>query len=880
MILSYLHRLLARIGAWFKKAEFDRELDEELQTHLSLLVEQNIRRGLSTEEAIREARLKNGNVVSLREEHRNTRGLPIVDTLLQDLRYTFRILRRDIGFAFFAIFIVGLGIGASAIVFSVFNTLLLRPLPFTDAESLVWIANRKSIPEQTTQVGHILDAREANQSFTELAAYYAYYNIGDRKLTDAGEPERLTAVPVSENFFHVLGVEPQAGRVFSADECRIDGPAAVILTDALWKRRFASSPEIIGKTLQLNGQPVRVVGVMPASFDFSSVFTPGSRVDLFSPFPLTKETDKMGNTSAVVGRLKPGVSLESAQAEFDILGQRLTAEHQSDRNDYQPALSRLKTHVTGRVQSALIVLACAVGLVMLIVCANLSNLLLARNATRQKEMAIRVALGAGRRRLIRQMLTESIVLSGAGAVAGVAITVIGTRVLTQLEAVSIPLLATVQVDVGVLAFTLIIAVVTGITFGLVPALQVPAIRVNETLKDTNRGSSGGRKHAWIRSSLVVTEVALACLLLVGTGLLVRSFLRVLDVDLGFQPERLATLRIDPSAEHSTTQAKRNAYFDEALRLVQNTPGIEACGLTDVLPLEGDRSWGVRGVGQVYEREHFPTAFVRIVSNGYFKAMGIPLLAGRDFTEHDNASSEKVIIINDTLARRLWPGQNPIGQRVTQDGGRTVVGVVGGVRHVTVEQESGSEMYLPIRQMDDFSAVELVVRTSLPEATAGATIRSALKPLDPNLGSKEFRLVQQLVDKATSPRRFVVMMLAGFSGFSLVLAALGIYAVISYSVQQRTQEIGIRTALGASPGRLRARIMFETLRLAAIGLGIGLCGSLIMTRSLDSLLFGVNSYDPASFVITVIVLVIVAALAGYLPARRASQIDPIQALRAN
>jgi len=877
--LSYLNRLVARIVAWFKRAEFDQDLDAELEAHIHLLVEDGMERGLSPEEARREARLRLGNVSSLREQHRETRGLPVVDTLFQDLRYTFRILRRDKGFAFFAILIVGLGIGASAIVFSVLNTLLLRPLPFQDADRLVWIANNKSIPEQTTQVGHILDLQETNQSFTELAAYYAYYHTGDLKLTGAGEPERLTAAPVTENFFHVLGVEPQAGRTFNSDECRSGGPAAVILTDALWKKRFASSREIVGKSIQLNGEPVRVVGVMPASFDFTSVFTPGSRVDLFSPFPLTAETDDMGNTSAVVGRLKPGVTLESAQAEFKLLGQRLTAEHQSDRNEYQPILSSLKAHVTGRLRLALIVLGCAVGVVMLIVCANLSNLLLARNATRQKEMAVRIALGAGRRRLIRQMLTESIVLSGAGAVAGVIVAVVGTRLLTQLNAISIPLLASVQVDLGVLVFTLLIAIVTGLTFGLVPALQVPAVGVNETLKDSNRGSTGGKRHSLLRSSLVVTEFAFACLLLVGAGLLIRSFLRVLDVDLGFQPERLATIRIDPSSDYST-QARRNVYFDEALRLVQNTPGIEAVGLTDVLPLEGDRSWGVAGVGQEYQRENYPTAFVRIVSNGYFRAMGIPLLAGRDFTEHDALSSEKVLIINDTLARRLWPGQNPIGQMVTLHGGRRVVGVVGGVRHVRVEEESGSEMYLPIRQSDNFSAVELVVRTSLPEDTLGTTIRAALKPLDPNLGSSEFRNVQQLVDKATSPRRFVVIMLTGFSIFALTLAALGIYAVISYSVQQRTQEIGIRMALGASAGNLQARIMFQTLRLATIGLLIGLVAATILTRSLRALLFGVNSYDPASFIGTVVVLVAVAAIAGYFPARRASQIDPINALRAN
>ena len=874
--MSYL---VARIVAWFRRSELDQDLDQELQAHLSLLIEENVRRGLSPEKARREALLRMGNVASLREAHRETRGLPLVDTLVQDLRYTFRILKRDTGFALFAILIVALGIGASTIVFSVLNTLLLRPLPFKDADRLVWIANKKCVPEQTTQVAYILDARRANNSFTELAAYFAYYNIGDRKLTGDGDPERLTAVPVTQNFFHVLGVEPQAGRFFNEDESGIDSPTTVVLTDSLWRRRFGFNPDIIGKTLQLNGKAVRVVGVTPASFDFTSVFAPGSRIDLFSPFPLTPETDSWGNTSAVIGRLKPGVTLESAQAEFDILGTRLSAEHKSNGNEFQPVLSSLKTYVTGRLRLALIVLACAVGLVMLIVCANLSNLLLARNAARQKEIAIRVALGAGRRRLIRQMLTESIVLSGAGAVGGVLLAVIGTRILTRLDAIRIPLLANVQIDLSVLTFTLAMAFVTGLTFGLIPALQVPAIRVNETLKDSNRGASGSKKNSWLRSALVVTEVAFACLLLVGTGLLIRSFLRVLDVDLGFQPERLATIRIDPSSNYST-QAKRNAYFDEALQLVQNTAGVEACGLTDVLPLEGDRSWGVAGVGQVYERENYPEAFVRIVSNGYFKTMGIPLLAGRDFTEHDTANSEQVIIINDTLARRLWPGQDAVGQMVTQDGGRRVVGVVGGVRHVTVEQESGSEMYLPIRQTTDFSAVELVVRTSLPDTSVATTIREALQPLDSNLGPKEFRSIQQLVDKATSPRRFVVMMLAGFSGFALILAALGIYAVISYSVQQRTQEIGIRMALGASARRLQAHIILQTLVLAGIGLIIGLGGSLIMTRSLASLLFGVNSYDPASFIGTVIVLIAVASIAGYFPARRASHIDPINALRSN
>jgi predicted permease len=809
------------------------------------------------------------------------RRLPTVDSILQDLRYTFRTLGRDAGFTTFAVLIVGLGIGASSTVFSIVNALLLRPLPFRDPSRLVWIANHDDtggLSGQTTQVGNFLDLRAQSQSFSDIAAYFAFYGVGDNKLTGQGEPERLSGVPVSQNFFPLLGVQPQLGRLFTAEECKWNGPKAVLLSHGLWVRRFASDPGIVGHPLTLNNEPVNVVGVLPASFDFASVFAPGSHIDLYSPFPLSDETNRWGNTLAIIGRLKPGVALPTAQAEASILSARITRAHQTDRNDFEAKLSFLSKHVSGRLRPALIVLSCAVGVVMLIVCANLSNLLLARTAVRQKEIAIRTALGAGRWRLIRQALTESIVLSCGGATLGLILAIAGTRALTHLDAISIPLLQNVRADGSVLGLTLLMAVLTGLIVGLLPALQVPAVAVHDSLKDSSRGSTEGKQHAWIRSTLVVSEIAFACVLLVGAGLLIRSFLRVLDVNLGFQPERAAAVRVDPSQQYST-QAQQNTYFDEVLRRVREVRGIDAAGLSDALPLGRNRGWGVRAKGHVYKQGEYPDAFVRVVSDGYLKSMGIPLRSGRDFTERDTPPNEEVIIINETMARSLWPGQDAIGQIVQADKDRRVIGIVGDVRHLALEQGAGNEMYLPIRQCGDFASVDLVVRTTLPPAELASSVRAALKPIEPNLPASDFRTIQQLVDKAVSPRRFVVLLLGGFALFALVLASLGIYGVISYSVNQRTQEIGIRMALGASAGDLQARILAQTLGLAAMGMIVGAAVSWALAKALSGLLFGVTPADPVTFLGMLIVLTAVAAIAGYLPARRASRIDPMVALRA-
>jgi predicted permease len=809
-------------------------------------------------------------------------GLPTLDSVLQDLRYAFRALRRDAAFATFAILVVGLGVGASSTVFSIVNAVLIRPLPFRNPDRLVWIVNHEEnsdLSGQTTQVGHFLDLREQNQSFSDLAAYFAFYGVGDNKLTGQGEPERLSGVPVSANFFQLLGVQPRLGRLFTAEECKWNGPKVVLLGHGLWVRRFASDPGIVGRALTLNDEPVTVVGVLPASFDFASVFAPGSHIDLYFPFPLTAETNRWGNTLAIIGRLKPGAKLPRAQAEAAILSKHLTEAHERDRNDFAARLSFLREHVSGRLRPALLVLACSVGVVMLIVCANLSNLLLARTATRQKEIAIRTALGAGRGRLIRQMLTESVVLSCCGAALGIVLAVAGTRALAHLDAISIPLLQDVRIDAGILGFTLLMAVLTGLIFGLVPALQVRAFSIHDALKDTSRGSTEGKGHTWIRSGLVISEVAFACVLLVGAGLLIRSFLRVLDVNLGFRPERAAAVRVDPSQQHST-QAQHNTYFDEVLRRARDIPGIGAAGLTDALPLGRNRSWGSGVKGVQYPKGQYPDAFVRIVSDGYIKALGIPLIAGRDITERDTPSTELVILINQTMARSLFPGQNAIGQIIQPDKDRRVVGIVGDVRHLALEQGAGNEMYIPIRQTGDFASVDLVLRTTLPSAELASAVRAALKSIAPNLPRNDFRTLQQLVDKSVSPRRFVVMLLGGFALFALILAALGIYGVISYSVNQRTQEIGIRMALGASAGDLQARIIMQTLELAVIGMLVGGAASWILARTLSGLLFGLTPGDPVTFLAMLTVLTAVAALAGYFPARRASRIDPMVALRSN
>jgi predicted permease len=861
---------------WRGKRERDADLKRELESDLELEEEEQRERGFSAEEARYAAMRAFGNPTLIHEQTHRIWSWNWLESLERDLHYGFRGMRRNAGSTLFAILIVGLGIGGASTVFSVVNALLLRPLPFRDPGQLVWISNGENY---NTQAEHYADLRDQNQSFSDIAGWGGFYRTGDMELTGTGEPERLTSVPVTENFFTLLGVEPVIGRSFTREEAqgKFSAPPAMVLSNSFWRRRLDSDPNVVGRKLTLNNEPVTVIGVLPAWFDFASIFAPGIPVDVFIPWPIADKAKPAGNTMAVVGRLKPGVTIGNAQAEWTVLAKQLESQH-PERNPIRPRLVPLQEHVSGEVRPALLMLMCAVGVVMLIVCANLSHLQMARMGARQKEMAIRAALGAGRFRLLAQVLTESVALACCGAALGLLLALAGTRAVAHLSAANLPLLGSVRVDGRTLAFTLLATVATGVLFGLAPALQVAAYKLREGLQDTSRESSGSRRHGWFRQGLVVSEFALACLLLVGTALLIQSFLRVLEVDLGFRPERAAGLRIDPSFRIATA-AQANSFIDDVLQRTRSVPGIAAAGLTDILPLDGDRSWQVLGKGQVYDKLHpAPEAFVRVVTDGYFEALGIPLKAGREFTEGDRGSSEPVVMVNETLARTLWPGQNAVGQMITQDGGRRVVGVVGDVHHGGPERSGGPEMYLPMRQTGDFAAMQLVVRTTLPPDSLAAGIRAALRPIDPNLPVTEFQTFQGLVEKVVSPRRFLVILLAGFAGFALLLASLGIYALISYSVDQRTREIGIRMALGATSRLVQREVLLKTLWLALAGVALGTLGSLALSKWIESLLFGTKPTDPVVFSGVIVLLCAVALAAAFIPARRASRIDPIQALR--
>jgi predicted permease len=893
-MMDSLQRALNRFRSFFRKDQMDQELAAEVATHLELAIEENIHSGMSATEARRQALIRFGGVEQAKEHQREARGIPALDILLQDLRYTFRTLRRDRVFTCIAVLILGLGIGANVAVFSVVNTILLRPLPFPQPQQLAWIATGKAgaigLSSTTSTVSAFEEFRRHNRSFQDVAAYMAFYGDSDYKLIGHGEPQPVSGVEVSGNFFQTLEVQPIYGRLFTDAESQKGSRPEVVLSNAFWHRQFGSDPSIVGKAITLNKDLVTVMGVLPPNFDFGSVFAPGTKIDIFVPAVMDNLRDD-GHVFAIVGRLKPGVSLAQAQAESNLLFPQLKAMNPSWFDTPTGTITGLKEYVSGKLRRSLMVLWGAVGMILLIVCVNLSNLLIARAATRRKEFALRSALGAGRTRIVRQLLTESFVLSGLGALLGLGFAYGTTTWLSHQGSIALPLLSSITVDRVALAWTVIIAIVTGAIFGLIPALKMSSKNLQDDLKDSSRSMISGRRRDRIRSVLVISEVALACVLLVGAGLLLRSFLHVLDVDLGFEPSRAAAMPADINVSYigldkpgidkqASAQQQESAAMQEMLKRVEAIPGVEAAGITDNLPLGRNRSWGFAPKGKSYTNADYPDALVYIVTPGYLKAMGMILRSGRDFTWDDRADTQKVMIISETTARTFWPGESPIG-RIVKIGSseKQIIGVIADVHETSVEEQPSPEAYMLVSQ-EQSSGVQLVVRTKLPPAELASSVLSTLRQLNPNQPAAEFRTIQQFVDHATSPRRFFMMLVTVFATLGLILASLGIYGVISYSVTQQTQEIGIRMALGATKERVQLDVLTRTLRMALIGIAAGTIVSLLASQLITSLLFGTKPTDPIIFGGMVLLLSAVAFVAGYIPARRASRINPMIALRSN
>jgi predicted permease len=873
------------------------DVKDELRFHLQAKIDDLITQGWPPGAASQEAERQFGDLraveqIGLRLGEKMERRRRLKDywnDSVQDARYTLRALGRDPGFATVCILILALAIGANTAVFSVVNTLLLRPLPFADSNQLVWIApppNACGLSCATYSADAYEEFRDQSRVYQDVTGYEAFATPDNLRVTGRGEPQPATSVELIGNFFQVLGVQPAMGRLFTVDEARGGPHPVALLTSAYWRREFNADPAIVGKAVELNGTPITIVGVLPDSFDFGAVFSPGAKVDLFTPLDLNLEHD-WGNIVTLLGRLKPGVIVAQALDDanrvapnmyFNVKYPRTLGRYKGDLIPVP-----LKDYVTGKLRRSLIALWFAVGTILLIAGVNLSNLLMARAAARAKEFAVRGALGASRGRIVRQLLMESLVLSGAGALLGLALARILLAWLAHQGSLALPLLSTLRIDGETLAWTVIVAISTATIFGLLPGLKIASGNLQEVLKDSGPGAGLGRSHERLRAALVVSEIALACVLLVSAGLLLRSFVKVLDVDLGFQPGRAASIKVDyddSAPTNDASVAKRTEIFQQILARVGALPGVEAAGMSDFLPLGPNREWDTpEPKGKTVAPGELPDPLVYVITPGFIRAMGMRL-RGRDFTWSDGPHSERVVLINASAARVYWPGEDALGRILMRgDEEDHVVGVVDDVHEETVEGGTGSQIYYPATQQGPAGA-QLVVRTSMPPASLGGSILHAMRELNPKQPSAEFRPIQTIVDRAVSPRRFFILLVAAFAGLGLLLAALGIYGVISYSVTQRTQEIGLRMALGATAAHVQLRVIGKTLRLTLIGIATGSIASLVVARAIAALLFGTTPTDPLTFAAVILTLAMVALCAGYLPARKASHIDPMVTLRNN
>ncbi len=806
---------------------------------------------------------------------------------MNDLRYGIRSLLKRPGLTAIALVTLALGIGANSAIFSVVNAIILRPLPYPNSEQLVALwgnLGQQTLAQTEISAPEFKDFREQTRTFEQIAAYASL----DFNLTGNGEPERLRGAVISANLFSTLRVEAQRGRHFLEEEDQYERDRVAILSDGLWHRRFGGDPGILNKTINLDGRVVTVVGIMPPEFHF-----PNRNTEIWMPLGLPPDLFSENNRGShflnVIARLKANTTRQQAQADLDALSARMSQEHRSTYAAGYSAWARsLHEDIVGDLRRAMMILLGAVGLVLAVACANLAHLRLANGAARHREIAIRAALGAGRGRILRQFLTESLMLSIAGGLIGLFTAFWGVKILIALIPKNTPRIEEIALDSRVVLFTLAISILTGVLSGLVAALQASKTSLNDVLKDSGRGGTESSRRLRLRSVLVVSEFALALVLLIGSGLMLKSFLRVQNVRPGFEPARLLTLRIAlPETKYESFQKSRT-FFEQLFVRLKSRPEVQSVGAINLLPFGGassDRSFSIEG-RPTPDGQSRPDEQVRFVTAGYFSAMGIPLLKGRDFNDRDQPDTQQVMVVNQALARKFWPNEEAIGKRISFSKRNPkwyeIVGVVGNVKHRGLDSEDRPEIYIsamqPLFADGNIPGMYLAIRTTSRPDAAVATVRSELATIDPDLPIANVMTMEDRISESVSPRRFNLFLFALFAVLALLLAAIGIYGIMSFSVSQRTQEIGIRMALGANRADVLRLILQNGFTLALIGIAVGLGVAFAATRLMSTLLFDVSATDPATFLIDAAVLAIIGLVACYIPAQRATKVDPMVALR--
>ncbi|MBD0373380.1 MAG: ABC transporter permease [Pyrinomonadaceae bacterium] len=803
--------------------------------------------------------------------------------LWQDIRFGLRLMAKKPGFTLIGVLALALGIGANTAIFSVVKAVLLSPLPYQNPERLVWIWGTNpasNIKEEEASMPDFNDWRTQSQSFEEMAGFTNWAAT----VTGEGEPERIPGSIITAKFFSVLGVQPLMGRTFNEDENGPKGARVVILSHGLWQRRFGGNPNAIGQTITLNGTPYHVVGIMPPSFKDP---LPEQRkpAQLWIPLPLNLDQNvRRSDFLNVVAKLKPNVTIEQARAEMKTITARLEQQYPASNTGWSTLVIPLQERITGDVRPALWVIVGVVGFLLLISCANVANLLLARSAARQQEIAVRRALGAGRLRLIRQFLTESVILALSGGALGTLLAMWGVEFLVRLSPGNIPRLDEVRLSWQVLLFTLGVSVLTGLVFGLIPALHATNPNLTESLKEGGRSSTEGLRGARLRSALVVSEIAIALVLLVGAGLMIKSFMRLQGVDPGFKPERILALDVSlPSAKYKEPQ-QQAAFWGQLLGRVSQIPNVESVAAVDTLPFSGGNiiSFVVEGKPAPPPSE-VDDAEYRVVTPKYFETMGISLVRGSTFTEQHTGNTPEVMLINETMARKVFPGEDPIGKRLNignpgSSPWRTIIGIVRDVRQKALDTEPYPQMYTPYAQTPRARSMTLIARTSSDPTALVPSIRNELAAMDKDQPLYNVRTLEQVMSESIARQRFSMLLIAIFACVGLVLASVGIYGVMSYTVAQRTHEIGVRMALGASARDVLKMVVGQGMLLSLIGTGLGLIAAFLLTRLISSLLFSVSATDPLTYALISLMLISVALLACLVPALRATRVDPMVALR--